>query len=620
MNKEDLIKLKKKLSNLTDEEKNNRDLYLQSLAKGEIQGPPVGYASIDKPWLKFYEKKDLYYEIPDCSVYEYMYQNCQRYSDNICMEYGSGKSTLKITYKKMFNMIDKIAKSLKQIGVNKGDIVSVCMPNTPEVVFIFYALKKIGAVANMIDPRTNPTNLQSSIKDSNSKLLLSLDKFIPMFEGVIDGTNLENVISISPFSSVPTLFRKLIFLKDKSLKTYIPKDKRFVDYDNFIKFGKKYRGETLEKIDSNAASVIAYTGGTTGLSKGVITSDKNLNAMIVENSKMGYNVQPGDRCLNIAPPWTYYGLSNCLNAYTHLGATSIMVPELGPNDLGKLVKMYLPNHIITVPSALFAMIKEPSLQSIDLSFIKTIIVGADKLDEHFEVEFNQWLAQHNSKCKITKGYGMTEVTAAATYTRDDINSPGNVGIPYIAETISAFDLETGEELPTGQTGELAINGPKNMKGYYGQNESRTSEVLKRHSDGTIWAHTSDLGHIDKTGLVSVDGRIKRMFTRNGFKIFAPEIEKHIYNHPGVLQCAIIPVPSEEYGNKTKAFIVLKEEYKGKEELVKQQLMELLQKEVFDYELPDMFEFRDVLPLTGMRKINFPELENEEKNNIKGKIK
>ena len=620
MNKEDLIKLKKKLSNLTDEEKNNRDLYLQSLAKGEIQGPPVGYASIDKPWLKFYEKKDLYYEIPDCSVYEYMYQNCQRYSDNICMEYGSGKSTLKITYKKMFNMIDKIAKSLKQIGVNKGDIVSVCMPNTPEVVFIFYALKKIGAVANMIDPRTNPTNLQSSIKDSNSKLLLSLDKFIPMFEGVIDGTNLENVISISPFSSVPKLFRKLIFLKDKSLKTYIPKDKRFVDYDNFIKFGKKYRGETLEKIDSNAASVIAYTGGTTGLSKGVITSDKNLNAMIVENSKMGYNVQPGDRCLNIAPPWTYYGLSNCLNAYTHLGATSIMVPELGPNDLGKLVKMYLPNHIITVPSALFAMIKEPSLQSIDLSFIKTIIVGADKLDEHFEVEFNQWLAQHNSKCKITKGYGMTEVTAAATYTRDDINSPGNVGIPYIAETISAFDLETGEELPTGQTGELAINGPKNMKGYYGQNESRTSEVLKRHSDGTIWAHTSDLGHIDKTGLVSVDGRIKRMFTRNGFKIFAPEIEKHIYNHPGVLQCAIIPVPSEEYGNKTKAFIVLKEEYKGKEELVKQQLMELLQKEVFDYELPDMFEFRDVLPLTGMRKINFPELENEEKNNIKGKIK
>lgn len=612
---------KNKIASLSEEEKRKRDKeYVMPMAKGELFGPQTGYASIDKPWFQKYNKEDLDYEIPECSIYEYMYQNCQKYSDKICMEFGSGKSALKITYKKMFEMIDKIAKSLKQMNVKKGDVVSVCMPNTPEVAFIFYAINKVGAVANMLDPRTNPTNLQSSIKDSNSKLLISLDKFNPLFEKIIDGTNLENVVSVSPIASVPLLLRKIVALKDKSLKADLPLDKRFINYDEFLKFGKKYKGESLEKVDPNADSVIAYTGGTTGVSKGVITSNRNLNAMIVENAVMGYDVQPGDRCLNIAPPWTYYGLSNCLNAYTHLGATSIMVPELGPNDLGKLVETYLPNHIITVPSALIAMEKEPSLQNMDLSFIKTIIVGADKLDIHFEAEFNEWLAKHNSKCKITKGYGMTEVTAAASYTRDDLNTPGNVGIPYIAENISVFDPETGEELTTGETGELAIHGPKNMKGYYGVNSSRTGEVLKEHSDGTIWAHTSDLGHIDENGFVTVDGRIKRMFTRNGFKIFAPEIEKHIYNNPAVLQCAIIPVPSEEYGNETKAFIVLKDEYKGKEELIQMEIMESLKKEVFDYELPDMFEFRDSLPLTGMNKINFTELENEEKNNAKVKTR
>ncbi len=611
---DNLKEYKDKIEKLSGDDKRKRDKeYVMPMTKGEIYGPQTGYASIDKPWLKHYNVEDLDYKIPDCSVYEYMYQNCQKYSDKICMEFGSGKSALKITYKKMFEMIDKIAKSLKQMNVKKGDVVSVCMPNTPEVAFIFYAINKVGAVANMLDPRTNPSNLQSSIKDSNSKLLISLDKFNPLFEKIMDGTSLENVVSVSPIASVSPLLRKIVILKDKSLKSKLPVDKRIINYDDFIKFGLKYQGATLEKVDSNADSVIAYTGGTTGISKGVITNNKNLNAMIVENATMGYDVQPGDRCLNIAPPWTYYGLSNCLNAYTHLGAISIMVPELGPNDLGKLVETYLPNHIITVPSALIAMEREPSLQDMNLSFIKTIIVGADKLDIHFENEFNEWLLKHNSKCKITKGYGMTEVTAAASYTRNDINTSGNVGIPYIAENISVFNPETGEELAIGQTGELAIHGPKNMKGYYGNNSSKTSEVLKKHSDGTVWVHTSDLGHIDENGFVTVDGRRKRMFTRNGFKIFAPEIERHIYNHPGVLQCAIIPVPSQEYGNETKAFIVLKDEYKGKEELVQAEIMVALQKEVFDYELPDIFEFRDSLPLTGMNKINFTELENDEKN-------
>ena len=622
MEDKDLEEYKQKISNMSYYEKKLRDIYLRKLAIGEIQGPPVGYASIDKPWLKHYEEKALDYEIPECGVYEYMQQECEKYSENVCMELGSGKSALKITYKKLFKMVEKVAKALKQMGVQKGDVVSVCMPNTPEVAYIFYALNKIGAVANMLDPRTNPSNLQSSLKDSNSKLLLTLDLFSPVFEGIIDGTNIENVVTVSAIASVPAIIRPLLYIKDESLRPKLTFDKRFMSYDKFLRLGNRYHGETLEKVDCNADSVIAYTGGTTGISKGVIASNRNLNAMIVENEKMGYDVKPGDRCLNIAPPWTYYGLSNCLNAYTHLGATSLMIPKFDPNNLGALIAEYLPNHIITVPSTLISVMNDETLDGMDLSFIKTIIVGADKLDPTFEQKFNDWLAKHNSKCKITKGYGMTEVTAAASYSRADINTPGNVGIPYIAENISVFDPETGMELPTGSTGEIAIVGPKNMKGYYGENADKTEEVLKEHSDGTVWAHTSDLGHIDKDGFLVVDGRIKRMFTKAGFKIFAPEIEKHIYEHPAVLQCAVIPVPSDEFGCQAKAFIVLKDEYKSSQEEVQKQIIELLKTTVFDYEIPDYYEFRDSLPLTGMNKINFVELEEEEKEKAtsKGKVK
>ncbi len=609
---EELKKYREKIENLTEEEKKLRDKeYIMPLAKGEIQGPKTGYPSIDKPWLVQYKKEDLDYELPSCSIYEYMYNDCQKYKNNIMMEIGHGKKAIKITYAQGFKIIDKIARALKQMNVQKGDIVSICMPNTPEVGFIFWAVNKIGAIANMLDPRTNSENLESSINDANSKLLITLDRFNPIFDKIVDNTKIQNVVSVSPIASLPTLIRKIVCMKDKTIETKLPKNKKFVDYQTFINNGKKYKKDTLEKIDCNNPAVIAYTGGTSGQSKGVIASHKCMTSMIVENRVMGYDVEKGDRCLNIAPPWTYYGLSNCLNAYAHLGATSIMVPEFDPNNLGQLVLDYLPNHIITVPSTLISIMNNKELNNMDLSFIKTIIVGADKMDPKLETEFNEWLAKHNSKCKITKGYGMTEVTAAATYTKENANVKGSVGVPYIAENVSVFDPETGKELRVGATGELAIKGPKIMKGYFGINKDKTNEVLKKHEDGTTWAHTADLGHIDEEGIVYVDGRLKRMFTKAGFKIFAPEIENNIYKHNAVLQCAVVPVPSEEFGCQAKAFIVLKDSEKENQEKIQNEIIEILKEKVFDYEIPDFYEFRDSLPLTGMNKINYKELEREE---------
>lgn len=613
---DELKDYKEKLSKLTDDEKKQRDLYLKKLADGTLQGPSTGYSSIDKQWLKFFDDIDFEYEIPDDSIYEYMYKCCHSYNDKIAMEYMG----IPIRYSLLFQKIDEVAKALRRFGIKEGDTVSVCLPNIPEVAYVFYAINKIGAVANMLDPRTNESTLQDCITDSNSKLLISLDSVCEKFYSIVDNTKLEQIVSISALESLPKPIQFLAKMKDKSLNVPEIKDSRFINWNKFLKDGRNYNLNTTGSFIDDAPAVIAYTGGTTGKPKGVIATNKNLVAMIVENSKEKYDVNIGDKCLNIAPPWTYYGLSNCLNAFLCMGAITIMIPKVGPNDLGKLIYKYKPNHIITVPSALIAVTKEKELETENLEYVKTIIVGADKLNSQFEEEFNEFLKQHGSLCKVSKGYGMTEVTAASTYTKSNNNVPGSVGIPFIAENVSVFNPETGEEVLTGESGEIAINGPKNMQGYFGNRSSDTSSVLKKHSDGTIWAHTNDIGHMDKDGNLYVDGRIKRMFVKNGFKLFSPEIESNILKHNAVQQCAVVPVPDKENGSIAKAFIVLKGEYAIDTIKIKNEIIEILKNNMYDYEIPDLFEFRDSLPLTGMNKIDFTTLEMEECEKMKNRSK
>ena len=620
----DLKEYEKNIEGLSEEEKRLRDKeYIRALAAGEIQGPPTSKASIDKPGLKHYDKEDFDYEIPDCSIYDFLERSVKKFGNKEAILFGEPGEMIKVSYSKLLKQIEKVAKSLQKMGVKKGDIVSVCLPNTPEVVSVFYAINKVGAIANMLDPRTNESTLRDSINESKSKILLSLDRFCNTFNNIVDETSLECVVGISPVATLPPLVREIVFRKKPELKCDLPKNKKFVSWDDFLRKGM-FSFLKKVQVDVNDDAVIAYTGGTTGLPKGVRAANKNLNTMVVENRYMRFNITPDDTCLNIAPPWTYYGLSNCINAFLHLGVKTVMVPEFGPNDLGKLIATYKPNHIISVPSTLIAVMKEPALQTMDLSFIKTIIVGAEKMEVPFENEFNDWLAKHNCKAKVTKGYGMTEVTAAAAYTRDDINTPGNVGIPFIQENIAVFEYDeknnksTSKELSIGETGEIAFKGPKNMQGYYGNASKANGDVLIKHDDGSVWVHSGDLGHIDKDGIIYVDGRIKRMFTTYGFKVFAGAIESHIYEHPAVLQCAIIPVPDENVGSLIKAFVVLKDEYKGKEEEVEKEILKLLESNVYSYEIPSFFEFRDSLPLTGMNKVDFKALEAEEKEKNKGK--
>lgn len=630
---EELKEYRDKLANLTEEEKKERDLYLKRIgprpdasnySKEEleelekkvmeripegknIQGPTTGYASIDKPWLYNFTDEAIKTKVPDIKIYDYLYKCCSQYKDEVALEYFG----IKIKYKDFFAKIEETAKALKEMGVQRGEIVSICLPNCPEMGYVFYALNRIGAVSNWLDPRANEATLKESIVNADSTLLITMDAVYPKFKKFLSETDIKSTVYASALNSLPKPIQAVAKLKDKSMNVKLPKEDNLVSWSKFIKNGKNYTGKIDSDFVINEPAVIAYTGGSTGVPKGVIETNEAFVSMTVMHQLEELDFEVGDKSLDIAPPWTFYGLSNAFNVLLCLGLHIQLIPVLGPDDLDKLVVKNKPAHLMAVPSCLVSWEKGTAMKNEDLSYLKTIVVGAEKMAPSFEESFNKFLAAHNCKAKVTKGYGMTEVNSGATYTKDGINAIGSVGVPLIFNSVSTFDPETGKEMQIGETAEIGIKGPTMMQGYFGVNESKTADVIKEHEDGTKWAHTKDLGHVDEMGRIYIDGRIKRMIIKKGFKIFAPEVEKAISLHPAVEMCAVVGVEDEYNGCIAKACIVLKESEKENAEQIKQELIKLCNENLYDYEIPDIFQFRDELPLVGIGKINFPALETEE---------
>ena len=558
----------------------------------------TGYPSIDKPWEKYYNSPESF-KVPMCKNYDYIYQEAKKYGDNIAIEYFNAK----ITYNQLFDNVEKVAKSLKALNVQENEIVSVCLPNIPEVVYVYFAINRIGAVANMLDLRCNSSTLIQSCVEGKSKLLITLDMVLEKFLEEKGQTQLETIVTVSPTNSLGGIFKLSSELKNKFKNS----DDYVISWKEFINVGIEYKGIIDSEYKPDATAVIAYTGGTTGIPKGVSGTNENLNSYLEMTKYNEYPINVSDRSLLIAPPWTYYGLNSCLNVYFCKGQVVVMLPKVGADELGEIVLKHKPNQIVTVPSALNAMINDIK-PSFCLDFIKSIIVGADKLDETFETTFNDFLKQHDSHAAISKGYGMTEVMAAASYTIPQCNIIGSVGIPCVGNIISIFEegSEPPKELKIGEKGEVAIFGPSVMKGYFGEAAKEDSSVLRKHSDGTIWAHTGDIGHMDCNGVLYIDGRIKRMFTKNGYKVFAGEVERQIMKHEKVENCAVIAVPDDINGSNEKAYVVLKK--KSDKDTVKQELFDMLKASLYDYEIPDYIGFIAEMPLTRMNKIDYRALE------------
>lgn len=562
----------------------------------------TGYPSIDKPWLNFYSKEAVATSLPNSSLYEYIFEKNKDHPNDIAIRYYGNR----ITFKELFEKIDLVSNAFVSAGVKPKDVVAVCLPATPEAAYIIYALNRIGAIPNMLDPRYNEGLLEYCLKEAPCSLLLTYDGSYEKFLNISKDVCPQKIVSISALISTPPMLRFIASLKQKKNEL---KSTEHVLWSTFLKQTNK-NAKPYTEWKQNDCCIILHTGGTTGNPKGVMLSNYSINS-IAHQYNMIVAPKRGESLLDIIPPFASYGVCTSMHMPLSLGLSIEMIPKFDADKFGDLLAKYKPNYVMGVPSFYESMLSNKKLQNADMSYLLSAACGGDSVNISTEKKINGFLEAHHSPAHVDMGYGMSEMSATACVcvSFKGIHSPASIGIPFVNTTFKIVNPDTMEECKYNVTGEICISGPGMMIGYL-DNPELTNKTIRQHGDGHKWVHTGDLGHITEEGFVFHDGRIKRMIVRyDGFKIYPSAVEQAIMRHPDVQSCAVVKFSKTGLGSMPKAYIILKGNAKGSDALLKK-ILEYCHEDLAERSVPQDFEFVDQLPLTSMGKIDYRVLENQ----------
>ena len=560
------------------------------------------YASQAKPWLKYYDQKFIDQTLPALSAFEYVCQRSKNHLNDTALEYYGRK----FTYADLIVNVKKTAAALRGAGVKKGDIITVVSIMTPEIIALFYAADMMGATLNLVDPRYSVEGIREYIEEVDSHLLVCLNVVYERCRQAAKRTNVEKIIVLYPADSLPPVMAVGYKLTTPDKNKYAS---NVIRWKQFIKGGEG-QSTAAEPYDPDHACVVVHTGGTTGSPKGVMLTDDCFNGIALQFQAYPKLFHRGQKLMNVMPPFIAYGFACGIHLPLVLGFTVVIIPNLDPAKLGSLVLKHKPEHMFGVPTHYQQLAADPKLRDKDLSFIINYAAGGDSLSRGAEQTVNDFLAAHGARYPIAKGYGMTEVSSAATVAAGLDNKPGSVGIPMVNTVVAAFEPGTDQELPIGQRGELCISGPCLMKGYYNKADE-TAMILRRHPDGRIWVHTGDMGYLDEDGFVYLDSRIKRMIIRHdGFKVFPSMIENVVSRHPAVHQCSVVGCTDKDHtqGRLPFVYIVLKADTTAKKKQVIRELERMCAEELPEYVQPVAYKFISSMPMTPVGKVDYRQLE------------
>lgn len=556
------------------------------------------------PWKKYYSKKDRQVEIPDISLYKIIKEQALMNPNNVAIDYF-GK---KITYKNFIKEIDKAARSFRCYGIRPGDVVTICMPNMPEGVISFYALNKIGAIANMIHPLSAEEEIKNYLNEADSVMLVAVDICYEKIERILSETKVYKVILVSANDSMPKAL-SLGYTLTKGLKIRKPKSMEVYTYwKDFIKKSELYNYEYEVKSKKDITSVILHSGGTTGIPKGIVLTNGNLNALALQVKIVFKDIIPGDKILAIMPIFHGFGLGVSVHSGFVLGAEVVLVPQFSAKTFDNLVKRNKPQVIVGVPTLFEALLNNKGFNGMDMSYVKHFVSGGDSLTEKQNDSINEFLRNHGCNIKVEQGYGMTESVAATALAFGKANKPCTIGIPFPGNYFKIVAKGTQEEVKYGEVGEICVCGPTVMQGYY-NNEKETNLVLQMHKDGNIWLHTGDIGSMDEDGVITYVQRLKRMIISSGYNVYPQQIEQVIETHPEVLKCTVVAMPHKYKVQVAKAYIVLKEGISPSGSL-KKEIKELCEKNLSKFSIPYDYEYRKSLPKTLIGKVDYKQLERE----------
>lgn len=561
----------------------------------------VNWNDIDTRWYGSYGDMPKSLDYPDYSLYEAVVQSTMKYPKNIAYNYFG----VKVNYMDFLKQIDDVAKSFKKLNIKKGDKVTICMPNTPEAVITFYALNKIGAIANMVHPLSAQNEIKHYLKISESVAVLTIDIVYDIFKRISCETMVKNIIVATPSDSMPKHMKVLYRITQPKVK--VSKDRNSITWNDFIKLGKSISHDTNENTDGQYPAAILYSGGTTGKPKGILLSNLNFNSLALQGLAFA-GADHTDSMLAIMPIFHGFGLGVCVHTVYSLGATNILVPRFDVKNFHKLLKKYKPTFMAGVPTLWESMIKNKKMDSVDLSYLKVVISGGDSLSVSLKRRMDQFLKDHGATIQVREGYGLTECVTGTCLNPVHMCKEGSVGIPYPDTFYKIVKPGTTEKVDIGEEGEICLSAPTVMLEYLNEPEE-TDNVLKIHKDGLKWLHTGDLGYMDEEGWVYFKLRIKRLIVSSGYNIYPQQLENIIDNHPYVHVSAVIGIPHPYKMQVAKAFIVLKNDVVATDE-VKNSICDYCKKNLARYAMPYEFEYRDELPKTLVNKVDYTLLERE----------
>ena len=556
---------------------------------------------------KYYPTRHSSLNYPDKMIYEYFLETATLHPNYIAYEYFGRE----VTYQKFVQEIAMCAKALKGIGTQEDEVITICTPNMPEAIIMFYAINMIGAIANIIHPLSSENEILNCLQISNSTKIITIDISVHKIVNILKETKLTNIIVCSPSENMK-FDRKFLYWLAKGRKMHLPESDMILTWSEFIPKGYDYTGEYIYKKSKDDPAVILYSGGSTGKPKGILLSNLNFNALAMQAAEI-VMPKPKEVILCIMPIFHGFGLGVCIHTTLCVGMKCVLIPQFNYKKFKNYIKKYQPNFLVGVPTLFEGMLSNKYKDN-ELACITNIISGGDTMSPELKKRIDAFLSKHGSSAKVRVGYGLTECTAANCLTTPNELRNGCIGIPFPDMECKVVKIGTHIEAKPMEDGELCFSGPTVMLGYVNETKE-TMQTLRQHDDKKTWLHTGDIGYKDEEGMVFFQQRLKRMIISSGYNIYPSYIESVIDKHPAVNFSTVIGIDHPYKIQVAKAFIVLNEGYKPNNDTL-ESIKEHCAKNIAKYSLPYEYEFRDSIPKTKIGKIAFNELIKEEKEKKK----
>ena len=564
----------------------------------EQKGQPTISDTVDRRWLKFYDAAvPPHLDYPRIPLYQLLDDSAAQRPNQVCARFFGRP----FTYRQMKEATDRLAAGLRGLGVRPGDRVGVLLPNCPQFIVAYYGILKAGAVVLPLNPLYTDYELTHHFSDSGAETVITIPLFLPKVDLLRGKTGLKRVIVTRLADALPFPLNLAQGVQEMRLA----RGAKVPDLIPFQKLtdAKPPADYRPEPVDPDSLAVLIYSGGTTGVGKGIMLSHYACVANVRQIIAWG-QLQDNDKLLAVLPLFHGFGMSVTMNGTIGAGGEMILLPRFKARDVVKAIQKFKPTFFLGVPTMFVAFSNLPDIAKYDLSSLRGIFVGAAPLTRAIKESF-----EAKTGARMIEGYGLTEaVTAIMANPFHGQHKLGSIGLPFPDVDMKIVGLDDGHDLPPGELGEIVLRSPTLMTGYF----KKPDETAQTISNG--WLLTGDIGYMDEEGYFFITDRKKELIIVGGFNVFPREIDELIYQHPKVKEGICVGLPDPYKGEKIKVYLTLKDG----ETATPEEFIAYFRERLTPYKAPSEVEFRDELPKSMIGKILRRQLREEELAKTQGK--